>query len=278
MDAPYGHMTPRIPIRFVSLVLVLTALSAPAQQQVLDPAAVRHRLFSPEEHLELSLAVGLPAREYLTGHYNLNAGLAYNFFQTLALEARAGYALSRHTGLARSLSESFLNREDKRITDELEDLWEMGAHGVVGVRWAPIYGKLSLLSDATAHFQAYLWAGGGLASLRRESIIQCSQVVDRARGICDNRTQVDDASTATQSYWRTESRVAPVVSAAVGLRFFLSQRHALRFELRDWIFQDQYRVNVDRELWEAGQQSGEPASSPGLTHLVQFDLGYTFLF
>ncbi|WP_434390124.1 outer membrane beta-barrel domain-containing protein [Melittangium boletus] len=271
-------MTPRISFRFVSLALVLSALSASAQQQVLDPAAVRHRLYSPENRLELSLAVGLPAREYLTGHYNLNVGVAYNALRTLGLEARGGYALSRHTGLARSLSESFLNREDKRITDELSDMWEMGAHGVVGVRWAPIYGKLSLLSDATAHFQAYLWAGGGLASLRRESIVQCSRVVDRARGICDNRTNPTDASTATESYWRTDSRVAPVVSAAVGLRFFLTQRQALRLELRDWVFQDQFRVNVDRERWEAGQESGEPSPNPGFTHLVQFDLGYTFLF
>lgn len=278
MVAPSGHMTSRLPLRFVSLALVLTALSASAQQQVLDPAAVRHRLYSPAEHLELSLAVGLPAREYLTGHYNLNAAVAYNLLQSIALEARGGYALSRQTGLARSISESFLARQDKQLTDELEDMWQMGAHGVVGLRWAPIYGKLSLLADASAHFQAYLWAGGGLASLRRQSIIQCGQVIDRAQGVCDNRTDVADRSTATESYWRVETRAAPVVSGAVGLRFFLSQRHALRFELRDWIFADQYRVNLVREDWEAGRESGEPERNPGFTHLVQFDLGYTFFF
>ncbi|ATB38635.1 hypothetical protein CYFUS_004070 [Cystobacter fuscus] len=271
-------MNPRIPLRFVSLALVLMALSASAQQQVLDPAAVRHRLYSPQQHLELSLAVGLPAREYLTAHYNLNVALAYNFVESFALEARAGYALSRQTGLARSISESFLAREDKQLTDELADMWQMGAHGVVGARWAPIYGKLSLLADATAHFQAYLWAGGGLASLRRQSIIQCGQVIDRAQGVCDNRTDVADRSTATESYWRVETRAAPVVSGAVGLRFFLGPRHALRLELRDWIFADRYRVNVVREDWEAGRESGEPAPNPGFTHLVQFDLGYTFLF
>jgi outer membrane beta-barrel protein len=271
-------MISRIPFRFVSLALVLTALSASAQQQVLDPAAVRHRLHSPAEHLELSLLVGLPAREYLTAHYNLNAAIAYNFLESFALEARAGYALSRQTGLARSISESFLAREDKQITDELADMWQLGAHGVVGARWAPIYGKLSLLADATAHFQAYLWAGGGLASLRRQSIIQCEQVINREQGVCDNRTDVADRSTATESYWRVETRAAPVVSGAVGLRFFLSDRHALRLELRDWIFMDRYRVNLVREDWEAGRESGEPANNPGLTHLVQFDLGYTFLF
>ncbi|WNG37453.1 outer membrane beta-barrel domain-containing protein [Archangium violaceum] len=271
-------MTARIFPRFVSLALLLTALSASAQEQVLDPAAVRHRLFSPGERLEASITVGLPAREYLTAHYNLNVGVAYNLFNTFGLEARAGYALSRHTGLARSISESFLNREDKKITDELEDMWEMGAHGVVGARWAPIYGKLSLLADQTAHFQAYLWAGGGLASLRRQSVIQCTQVVDRALGVCDNRTDPNDRGSATESYWRVDTRMAPVVSGAAGFRFFLASGHALRFELRDWVFADQYRVNVSREDWEAGRESGEPAPNPGLTHLVQFDIGYSFLF
>ena len=271
-------MTARTLPLFASLVFLLTAPSASAQEQVLDPAAVRHRLFSPGEKLEASFTVGLPVRDYLTAHYNLNAGVAFNLFDTLGVEARAGYALSRQTGLARSISESFLNRDDKKLTDELEDMWEMNLHGVVGARWAPIYGKLSLLADETAHFQAYLWGGGGLASLRRQSVIQCTRVVDRELGICDNRTDPLEPATATENYWLTETRVTPVVSGAVGFRFFLAEGHAIRFELRDWVFADQYRVNVVREDWEAGRESGEPAPNPGLTHLVQFDFGYTFIF
>ena len=236
--------------RFVSLALLLTALSASAQEQVLDPAAVRHRLFSPGERLEASFTVGLPLREYLTAHYNLNAGLAYNFFNTLGVEARAGYALSRHTGLARSISESFLAREDKKQTDELEDMWEMNLHGVVGARWAPIYGKLSLLADETAHFQAYLWAGGGLASLRRQSVIQCTQVGDR-----------DAAGLLPPGAGHT--RVAPVATGAMGFRFFLSNGHALRFELRDWVFADEYRVDLERELLGARRAEWFARAQPG---------------
>ena len=263
----------------VALAVTLTAVSAAGQEQVLDPAAVRHRLFSPGERLEASVAVGLPLREYLTAHYTLNVGVAYNLFNTLGVEARAGYALSRQTGLARSISESFLNREDKKITDELEDMWQMNLHGVLGARWAPIYGKLSLLADETVHFQAYLWGGGGFASLRRQSVIQCTQVMNRDLGVCDNRTDPLDATTATQNYWRTETRMAPVASGAVGFRFFLGGgQHALRVELRDWVFMDQYRTNVLREDWEAGRESGELVKNPGLTHLVQFDIGYSFLF
>ncbi len=53
-------MTARTLPRFVSLALLLTALSASAQEQVLDPAAVRHRLFSPEENMEVARLM-LPA-------------------------------------------------------------------------------------------------------------------------------------------------------------------------------------------------------------------------
>ncbi|WIG96961.1 outer membrane beta-barrel domain-containing protein [Myxococcus sp. SDU36] len=265
---------------FASLAVSLAAPVAAAQddENVLDSVVVRNRLYEPGGKLEVSFGVGLPLQTHLTAHYVFNAGVAYNLFNTFAVEARAGYAASRHTGLARSISESFLNREDKRVTDELEDLWQMNLHGVAGVRWAPIYGKLSLLSDLPAHFQAYVWGGGGLGSFKRNSVIQCTQVVNRDLGICDNRTSVDDRGSATQDFWVNESRVAPVVSAAVGFRFFIRDTHGVRLELRDWVFRDNYRVNLMRDAWEAGQATGEPARSPGLTHLVQFDLGYTFSF
>jgi outer membrane beta-barrel protein len=247
---------------FASLAMSLAAPVAVAQaddEKVLDNVVVRNRLFEPGGQLELSLGVGLPVQTHLTAHYFFNAA-------------------SRHTGLARSISESFLDREDKRITDELEDLWEMNLHGVAGVRWAPIYGKLSLVSDLPAHFQAYVWAGGGFGSFQRNSVIQCSQVVDRELGICDDRSVPEDRGSANQDFWVKETRVAPVVSAAVGFRFFVLGKHGVRLELRDWMFRDAYRVNLQRDDWEAGLETGEPAPSPGFTHLVQFDLGYTFSF
>lgn len=267
---------------FASLAMSLAAPLAAAQdddsEKVLDNVVVRNRLFEPGGHLEVSLGVGLPVQTHLTAHYFFNAGVAYNLFNTFALEARAGYAASRHTGLARSISESFLDRQDKKVTDELEDMWQMNVHGVAGVRWAPIYGKLSLVSDLPAHFQAYLWAGGGIGSFERHSVIQCTQVVNRELGICDDRTVPEDRSTASSDFWAEETRVAPVVSGAVGFRFFLGNTHGVRLELRDWVFRDAYRVNLLRDDWEAGRETGEPAANPGFTHLVQFDLGYTFSF
>ena len=262
-----------------SMLLGLTALSAAGQQeQLLEPAVVRNRLHRPAGNLEFSPSFGVSVLSYLTAHYTFDVGVAYNLFDTLAIEGRAGYAFSRQTGLARSISESFLSRDDKKVTDELEDLWRMNLHGVAGLRWAPVYGKLSLMAEVPAHFQAYLWAGGGVASFQRQSLIQCSQVVNRDLGICDNRTDPLDRSTASESFWEHETRVSPVVSGAVGFRFFVLERHGVKLELRDWVFRDAYRVELSRDDWEAGRDTGTPSAHPGLTHLVQFDLGYTFLF
>jgi outer membrane beta-barrel protein len=262
-----------------SMILAMTALSAAAQQeQTLEGVVVRNRLYQPAGNLEFSPSVGVSMLTYLTAHYTLDLGVAYNLFDTFAVEGRAGYAFSRQTGLARSISESFLNRDDKKITDELEDLWRMNLHAVAGLRWAPVYGKLSLMSEVPAHFQAYVWAGGGVGSFQRQSLIQCTQVVNRDLGICDDRSDPLDRSTASENFWVKETRFAPVVSAALGFRFFAFERHGVKFELRDWVFRDAYRVELSRDDWEAGRETGSPATNPGLTHLVQFDIGYTFLF
>ncbi|MBF5044031.1 outer membrane beta-barrel domain-containing protein [Aggregicoccus sp. 17bor-14] len=264
-----------------SLTLCLAASRAEAQQDaVLENVVVRNRLFSVKNRLEASVSAGANVTTRLTAHYVFDAGLAYNLLESLAIEGRAGYAASRHTGLADSVAEQYLSQrsENTQAVDELSDLWEMGAHVVGGLRWAPVYGKLSLLEELPVHFQSYLWLGGGMARLSRESLLVCTQVVDRARGICDNRTVPEDRSSATETYWAKDSRTAPVVSAAWGLRFFVGQHHGVRLELRDWVFRDSYRVNLERALYEAGQETGTFEPHPGLQHIVQFDLGYTFLF
>lgn len=275
-------MNARLLAVLTSLTLCLAAPGrAQAQQDaVLENVVVRNRLFSVKNRVEASVSAGANVTTHLTAHYTFNVGLAYNLLESLAIEGRAGYALSRHTGLAHSVAEQYLieRSENTQGADELSDLWEMGAHAVGGLRWAPIYGKLSLLTEVPAHFQSYLWLGGGMARLTQESLVACTNVVNRARGVCDNRTDENDRSTATERYFATDSRVAPVMSAAVGLRFFIGNHHGAKVELRDWVFRDRYRVDLLRAEYEAGQETGTFAAKPGLTHIVQFDLGYTFLF
>lgn len=263
----------------LSLSAPPAAAQAPAQQdELIERVVVRNRLYSPRGRLEASVGTGLTLLSHFTDHYDFTLGVAYNLWDTLAVEGRGGYALSRHTGLANRISETFLRRTDVRQTDEMEDMWQLGLHAAGGLRWAPVYGKLSLLADLPVHFQSYLWLGAGAGQLTRQSIIECTRVVDRDGGVCDNRTDPLDPSTATESYWQKESRAAPIASGAVGFRFFVGDRHGVRLELRDWAWMDSYRVENVRAEWEAGQPTGKAAANPGLTHLVQFDVGYTILF
>src|SRR4051812_32169460 len=208
---------------------------APAED-VVEKVAVRNRLYHVGGRLEVSPHVSFMILNQLTDHINFNIGVAYNVSDTLAFELRGGYALSRHTGLAKQVSQQLLQRNpanEVKVTDDLANLWEMNANGILGVRWQPLYGKLSLLADLAVHFQTYLWLGGGFGTFHRESIVYCAGGVDRANGECGNG-------------FLTESKAGPIGSAALGLRFFTHQKGGITLEVRNYLYPDSYLVNIDR--------------------------------
>ncbi len=87
-----------------------------------------------------------------------------------------------------------------------------------------------------------------------------------------------DASGGTCGDWLQEDRVSGLATGAVGMRFFTHQNGAIRLELRDYVFPDRYRVNIDRTVAESGGETGEWKKNAGLSHLVMFDVGYAFIF
>jgi outer membrane beta-barrel protein len=250
----------------LAVVLALTLASPVLAEEALEKAVVRHRTYTVHGKLEVSLDVGIAFLPELVNHDNFTAGIGYNLSESWALEARAGYAVSGHTTLATHLASDLLARDpygpngQVAVANDLSNLWEMKANAVAGVRWAPLYGKLSLFGDTSVRFQAYLWAGAGVAMLHRQSVVYCSDVVDRANGICGD--------------WLTQDRTAFLGSAALGMRFFSGPQGALRLEVRNYLFKDTYLVNIDRTVSEAGGATGQPAS--GVQNLVLFDLGYSF--
>ncbi|MCI0574355.1 MAG: outer membrane beta-barrel domain-containing protein [Myxococcaceae bacterium] len=256
--------------------LVLSLLAAPAAlaqegEELVEKVVVRNRLYTMAGKLEVSPVLGLTILTRLTNHYNLNLGVALNFTETLAVEARGGWALSGLTGLARDLQDEMVrndpggDRPKFVVVDDLKDLWQLNGNLAVGVRWMPLYGKVNVLGDVPVHFQAYLWAGPGVGTFTRESIVFCHQV-DTSSGA---RKCID---------FRTDRRTGPLGSGAVGFRFFTHRGGALRVEVRDWVFPDSYLELINRVDVESGLVSGTPARAPGLTHLVMADVGYTFFF
>ena len=253
----------RVFARSVVLACLFPALSSASADEILERAVVRNRLFSVAHRLEITPVLGVSLVDRLVSHLNFTLGVAYNFSDHWAVEGRVGYAISGHNGLADQVAQHFLQK-DIRMVDDLSSLWEMKANALAGIRWSPIYGKISLVAELPVHFQFYLWAGGGVGHFRRQSLVFCQQLSEVTPG------------TFRCGGWRTDSRVRGVASAAVGWRVFTGQRGSLLVELRNYLFADSYLVGIDKSVAGANGQTGTPARSPGLINLVLLDFGYTF--
>jgi len=263
-----GAMSVRNVFQVSALSLVMIASSALAQSaedeaELVEKVAVRNRLYVVEKRFEVGGNVGFTLLPRLTDHYNLNLSVGYNVAEWFAVELRAGYAISRQTSLADQVKDAFLTQSGLTKINDFSDLWQMGVNGVLGIRFQPIYGKLNLLAELPVHFQLYLWAGGGAGLFNRESLLICTQ---RSGSMCG-------------AYF-TESKVSPIVSLALGFRFFVAEKHAIRLEARTWSFLDSYWVGVDRPNVNAANPTagGMQSRDAGITTISQIDLGYSFVF
>lgn len=258
---------------FAALLMAGTAL-AEEQGDLVEKIAVRNRLYNVENRWELGANVGFAVISRLTEHYNFNLSGAYNILDWLGVELRAGYALSMHTSLAQQVSDGFYANSSVTKANDLADLWEMKANGIVGIRFQPIYGKINLMTEYPLHFQLYLWAGGGAGMFERTSLVICP--VKTSRSECGE--------------YFSESKVSPIVSGALGIRFFVpgvtsagtvvGQRHSIKVEVRDWSFLDSYYTGVSRADSSPANPTAGGALSPdaGITNLVMLDIGYSFIF
>lgn len=270
----------RTTLRLFASLLLLTAGAALADEneELVEKVAVRNRLFSVEGRFELGANVGFSFLPRLTDHYNLNISAAYNLKEWFALEARGGYAISSMSQLARQVqSDYFLNTTMMmtRTASEASDTWRLTGHGVLGIRFQPLYGKINLMSEVPVHFQAYLFVGGGVTGLVRDSMVQCPDRQACYDYLSNDREGVNP--------FVTESKVSPLVSLALGFRFFVFDHHSVKFEVRDWSYLDSYRTGFTRTGCTNGRgcataDDGVESPNAGITNLVQFDLGYSFLF
>ena len=115
----------------LALTLALGAEAVP-DEGLVDDTAVKNRLFTVERRWEVGLSAGLPVNARLTEHYVFDAHVAFNVFETLAVEAMGGWAYSQWSSLTRNVTTQ--PGTSTRPRDELSELWEMTGHGLVGAR------------------------------------------------------------------------------------------------------------------------------------------------
>lgn len=248
--------------------LALPALASAETEGKVEKVVVRNRIHLSQGMWEVNPGIGFSLANQMTEHTNLELGLAYNIWETFALELRGGYALSGLSSVAEQVKPNFAGGVQKpegdgsgeSRPDDFADLWQLQWQALALARWQPIYGKLNLVTELPVHFQVYLTAGGGMVGLHRESVLY-----------------------RQGAEWLEEDRQSYAIAGGGGIRFWLSDWAILKLELLDLSFPDQYREGISRyqaslEAPGSDPQSGTEAASPGFTNLLFLNIGTSFQF
>ena len=276
----------------VSVIAVALATSAHAAEA--EKEAVRNRVFTTDGRFEVGLTGGLTVLNTMTQHYNGNIDIAYNFTDAWALMLGGGYALGSHTSVAHDVFREVGSKDpvppcpsnpppncvggSGALTSaaDFHNLWTMGPHAELNIRWSPIYGKLNLAGELPVHFQAYVTVGGGAGMFNFISPVFCLQramIPDPNDG---NNPDVfyedsppnsiakavnDPANTGAKIQGCVEplhmTDIKPIGNFGGGLRIFITKNFAIKLEFRDYLFPDQLFVAINRAAIGGGATQQE---------------------
>lgn len=262
-------------LSFLAILLASVAVAPELARadDVVEKVVVRNRQFRTDGAFELSPMVGFSVTNRMTSQTNFQLGMAYNFSETLGLEARGSYGLSQLTSVGDQAREKLMEQSPQQPVDEFQDLWRIQWSALLMPRWTPIYGKLNLVTEVPVHFQAYLSAGGGAVGLTQETITYCQNSTPIGGG---------GRSTVCNDGYLKEEMTTWAGAVGGGFRFFLDEMFLVRLELFDVFHPDEYRKGINRERAEA-EVPGNPAeqgtkTSAGLSNTLFFNVGASVVF
>lgn len=214
------------------LIAILLAASAATPALAVGPSkeVVQERLYSFNGRFDVSVLAGVAMNAKLIDQYGLILQPAYHFTDAWALELTGGYVFAAEKRrLTGGIREAIGGNGE--LTSEFADMGTLEWLAQASIQWSPIYGKLSLASELPLHFGAYLSAGGGFVGTSRRSLVQCSAGTTDANGYYDADCNVEKAA-------------RPSVGVGVGLKFYFADWGAVRAEMKDFLFPDQYRLYI----------------------------------
>lgn len=170
---------------------------------------VSGQLFRKDGRHELSLTGGLSLGDAFFTKYVPGVRYAYHFTEKWSAGLTFGYGLSTPSGAVTRCDSAGQNCTVPEKEDLARTPGDLGMMAGFDLSWAPLYGKISVLAQSVLHFDTYLLAGAGVVESKMAPI--GSRVV--------------------------ESNFTPEVHLGIGQRYVISRNAALRFEIRDLIYQ-----------------------------------------
>ncbi|MHB8418531.1 MAG: outer membrane beta-barrel domain-containing protein [Myxococcales bacterium] len=281
-------------IRKAALSLALVGAAASAVAAEPEAVVVRNRLYSDASRFELKAVWDTSLNNSLTSMNNLQLSLSYHVTEAWAVELIGGYAFGGPTSLfcqaENPSNASTCNQgsnsifkgavaSGKTYPTDFPNLWVMnGPNAMLGLRWEPVYGKLSLLTELPIHFKWFLSLDGGVADFMRNSLAFCSNYNAGAgggTGDCNYNVNAGIYQTVTQTQWNW------LASAATGLRFIVFSRLSLEAAIRDYLWADSYPVNFSAADFQNASSSSYPKNvkiATGFSDNLFADLGVSWTF
>jgi len=137
---------------------------------------IANKLYPMGGRFEFTGMFDLTFGDKYTEHIGGHAAASYHFLDFLSLEVFGGYLQGDETGIVDAVRQT--GGSNKRLRDgtpcatptcepQLPDMYQTTWFAGANVQWAPIYGKLSAVSEYDLNFQLYLRAGGGAEGIQR---------------------------------------------------------------------------------------------------------------
>jgi outer membrane beta-barrel protein len=289
-------------------LLGLWFFSAAPTASAAEPEAtvVKNRLYAADGRVELQLNYSFGVANTLTATQGPMLDASYHLTESFAIDLMVGYFFGGPTDLAGqaqcpqapasggaancvnggttsglvSIFQS-ANAAGKTFSD-IPNLWTLnGVNLQAGIRWEPIYGKLSLLTVLPVHFKWYLAIDGGVAQFSRDSLDACTSYNTTTNDCNSTGTYNPTAGTGSQTYdTLQETKFSWVASAATGFRFIFLRQGEINLGLREYVWGDSYRSAfiITPQGPAAPPGSSSITTSGGITASLFADLGLGWTF
>lgn len=172
---------------------------------------VSGHVFLKRGRFELTPSANMSVKDAFFTKYVANLGLTYHLFEELGISLRGGYAFNTVSGaavicpLGQGCVPPTYEQMDGRAPGQMTLL--AGAD----VQYAPIYGKMALMSEAFLHFDMYVLAGATAVQYRAPTL---------------------DGAAGSVPEWAVGG------SVGAGMRVFINSWIAARAEFRDVIYME----------------------------------------
>jgi outer membrane beta-barrel protein len=141
---------------------------------------IANKLYPMQGRFELAGMFDISYADKYVEHLGGHAAVAYHLFDWLALEGYGGYLVGDETGIVKNVRRTddgggkSASRDtqcfgggtgpcEPQLPGMYQTTWFAGAE----VQWAPIYGKISAVSEYDVNFQLYGKFGGGAEGIHR---------------------------------------------------------------------------------------------------------------